>query len=418
MQLHRCWVAFIVLLNASVFAQLNSLPTCAQTCFASGVGGCASADIACICQSTSLNAITCCVSASCSTSDIDSTTNFARTLCSGAGITIDTNPSCANSPASAASSVARASSTTSRSPLSATSQTVPAQASVSSSILIRASSSAARSEGSASSTASSAPNTGQGSLATETTSQSGGLSTGAKIAIGVVIPIVFIAVLALVFFLLRRRKKSQRVGEQHLGVAETATNGTVMPSSGLMLAEGDDNEKQSPQYGVQERYDVGGYSAASWPREAVAPYSHAPNQDVPVHEADSGAVSTAYAQQHPVYQPQPHVNELAGAAVSPVTASEMSDNDRFTHPRELYNHNDWSQTHEMGTPSRAMSTYSESQTLAGDQGDTDEYLQALKAKRAKVAEEQERLRRMELLREEDERLEQAIEEYERRKGVK
>ena len=45
------------------------------------------------------------------------------------------------------------------------------------------------------------------------------------------------------------------------------------------------------------------------------------------------------------------------------------------------------------------------------------YLEELKAKRAAVAEERERLRRMEMLREEDERLEREIEEYEKMRGV-
>jgi hypothetical protein len=57
--------------------------------------------------------------------------------------------------------------------------------------------------------------------------------------------------------------------------------------------------------------------------------------------------------------------------------------------------------------------YSDDRNPAGNAGDRAEQLEALKERRAVVVEERERLRRMELLKEEDERLEREIAEIER-----
>lgn len=98
-----------------------------------------------------------------------------------------------------------------------------------------------------------------------------------------------------------------------------------------------------------------------------------------------------------------------------------ADNFPLSHgdPQEMRHPHDWTQRHELGTPSRTASVHSDSQTLtsAGEQRDRDMYLEKLEAKKAAVAEERDRLRRMEMLKEEDERLEKEIEDYKRSRGL-
>lgn len=88
-------------------------------------------------------------------------------------------------------------------------------------------------------------------------------------------------------------------------------------------------------------------------------------------------------------------------------------------PQEMRHPHDWTQRHELGTPSRTTSIHSDNLTpaSAGDQGERDIYLEKLKAKKAAIAEERSRLRKMEMLKEEDERLEKEIEDYKRSRGL-
>ncbi|KAJ8116460.1 hypothetical protein OPT61_g2110 [Boeremia exigua] len=109
-------VAAIATFSATVLGQGNlvgQIPQCAQSCFGTdNLGSCNLIDVACICGSSAITQVACCVLSSCSQSDIDTTINFATTLCRGAGVTLNTNPDCgaANSSASASSSASSASS--------------------------------------------------------------------------------------------------------------------------------------------------------------------------------------------------------------------------------------------------------------------------------------------------------------------
>ena len=236
-----------------------------------------------------------------------------------------------------------------------------------------------------------------------------------------VIPVVVIAVAALIFLLMRRRKRITQTGNQETGIDSTATGGPQMRESGLMVVA---NEHYD--HNVPEKPELHG-STTAIPLTS-SPYTQAAYQYPPALNANELPVPTTTpipAHYHTPYQHQPlhhpQANELPGpavaaASVSPVSAAELSDHDRWSHAHELRNQNDWSQTHELGVPSRAASVYSDAHTLTGDP-ERDVYLEELKAKRAAVAEERERLRRMEMLREEDERLEREIEEYEKMRGV-
>jgi hypothetical protein len=146
------------------------------------------------------------------------------------------------------------------------------------------------------------------------------------------------------------------------------------------------------------------------------------NNTSPIHAPPVSYPTTPYP-----YTAAQNTNELAGTAIPPINAAELSGNDHWSqpqqpsnngywsHPQELGSEGAWSHTHELG--SGAQSVYSDDRTLASEHRGRDEYLEELKAKRAAVAEERERLRRMEMLREEDERLEREIAEYEKMRGL-
>ncbi|KAG9238635.1 hypothetical protein BJ875DRAFT_450375 [Amylocarpus encephaloides] len=74
-------------------AQIDGLPTCAQSCVTkfttgSNIGGCPSINIQCICSSpTFLSGIACCLSGVCSASDQTAAVTFAKNFCSISGVT-------------------------------------------------------------------------------------------------------------------------------------------------------------------------------------------------------------------------------------------------------------------------------------------------------------------------------------------
>lgn len=102
-------------------------------------------------------------------------------------------------------------------------------------------------------------------------------------------------------------------------------------------------------------------------------------------------------------------------AGSGAVAYAIPHNDR----REMRHPHDWTQRHELGTMARTASVHSDKQTLtsAGEQGERDTYLEKLEPKKAAIAEERDRLRRMGMLKEEDERMEKEIEDYKRLQGI-
>ncbi|RCI15507.1 hypothetical protein L249_3546 [Ophiocordyceps polyrhachis-furcata BCC 54312] len=100
---------------------LNGLPPCAKDCVTknmsgSGVGGCPSADIGCICKNKDfLNNIACCLAKACKPEDQTKTIGFAKQLCNAAGVQVPEKVECADKDkaAAAASSTTRASSSSS-----------------------------------------------------------------------------------------------------------------------------------------------------------------------------------------------------------------------------------------------------------------------------------------------------------------
>ncbi|OWY50316.1 uncharacterized protein AALT_g7920 [Alternaria alternata] len=231
---------------------------------------------------------------------------------------------------------------------------------------------------------------------------SDGLSTGSKAAIGAIVPIVFIALLAIIFFLLRRRKQS-KASNWHPG-----TEVTDQPIPDLIVVENKSNRDIA-----LEKPELPGSTVAALPT-----YQSSTGNAAEAH------ASHTYSQAHYQY-PTPqqlHADETPnakGPEIPPASSADLSDNDWGSRPHELHTPNDWTQRHELGTQSRTASVYSDGQTLksAGDQGDKDMYLEKLEAKRTAVNEERERLRRMEMLREEDERLEREIDEYKKTRGL-
>jgi hypothetical protein len=78
-----------------VAAKSSNIPSCAQDCisqYTSGgnpIGNCTGPDVACICRnSTFINQVSCCVDGSCDSSDRDNAINYARGVCSAAGVFI------------------------------------------------------------------------------------------------------------------------------------------------------------------------------------------------------------------------------------------------------------------------------------------------------------------------------------------
>ncbi|KAF2033802.1 hypothetical protein EK21DRAFT_108591 [Setomelanomma holmii] len=90
-------VAAVAAFSSIAFGQgLDNLPQCAQTCFGGNTGSCGTADIACICGSSVIQQVSCCVFATCSQADIQTTIQFASTFCKLAGVTVNTAPTCAS----------------------------------------------------------------------------------------------------------------------------------------------------------------------------------------------------------------------------------------------------------------------------------------------------------------------------------
>ncbi|KAF2740435.1 hypothetical protein EJ04DRAFT_518746 [Polyplosphaeria fusca] len=90
---------------------LDQLPKCAQTCFGSDYGNCAPLDIGCVCGNTALiQKISCCVFATCTDAERDTTIKFAAGLCQANGVTVNTNPTCSSTVAASGSGSASTSS--------------------------------------------------------------------------------------------------------------------------------------------------------------------------------------------------------------------------------------------------------------------------------------------------------------------
>ncbi|KAL1798164.1 hypothetical protein ACET3X_002201 [Alternaria dauci] len=89
-------VAAVAAFCSTALAQglLDQIPTCAQACFGNNLGTCGIADIACICSSNAIDAVSCCVFDTCSQEDISATTQFAVQLCNLQNVDVNTAPSC------------------------------------------------------------------------------------------------------------------------------------------------------------------------------------------------------------------------------------------------------------------------------------------------------------------------------------
>ncbi|CAN9176425.1 unnamed protein product [Alternaria sp. RS040] len=89
-------IAAVAAFSSTALAQglLDQIPQCAQQCFGGNLGSCGVADIACICGSSVINDVSCCVFATCSQADIQSTTQFAVQLCNLQNVDVNTQPSC------------------------------------------------------------------------------------------------------------------------------------------------------------------------------------------------------------------------------------------------------------------------------------------------------------------------------------
>lgn len=234
-----------------------------------------------------------------------------------------------------------------------------------------------------------------------------GLSTGAKPAIGVVIPIVVIGLMAGALLLFRRRKRKSAASNRHVDADAPELVGPHIKGPVPITAGSGDTDKDA--YGRVELHNTS--LATQAPDLHPTPHQHAARADADELPGNPAIISSTTGST----RPQRHTTDLAGSPTTPATAAELSDNDRWSYPQELSNTNsDWSHMHELAAGPRSV--YSDDRTLASKRGGRDEYLEELKAKRAAVNEEWERLRRMEMLREEDERLEREIEEYEKTRG--
>ncbi|KAI4667922.1 hypothetical protein J4E81_000012 [Alternaria sp. BMP 2799] len=99
-------IAAAAALSSTALAQglLDQIPQCAQACFGGNLGSCGATDIACICESKIIDAVSCCVFATCSQSDIAATTQFGVEICKLQNIDVNTQPSCPSGSATASGS--------------------------------------------------------------------------------------------------------------------------------------------------------------------------------------------------------------------------------------------------------------------------------------------------------------------------
>ncbi|KAG5999444.1 hypothetical protein E4U54_001847 [Claviceps lovelessii] len=99
--------------------QLDKIPKCAYGCVTSyitgnNVAGCAPADIACVCSNKEfLGGISCCLEKDCNKDDIQSTIQFAASLCNASGVKTPSQLVCDKNSASTSASTTTASTTSS-----------------------------------------------------------------------------------------------------------------------------------------------------------------------------------------------------------------------------------------------------------------------------------------------------------------
>jgi hypothetical protein len=206
------------------------------------------------------------------------------------------------------------------------------------------------------------------------------------------VPVALICVAVLVFFILRRRRQTRATFGRH-GIETTDPDNSHVSASGLIVVE------------------------------TKTPYNTTLGK--PELHGDSMTVlkSTPHTAYDTTYKPSAGLaSELDSASnfnVPPVVSNEHVSVSYEVESQDARPDGDRHHTHELGVASRAPSLHSDSRTLTSvsEQIERDVYLEKLEAKKAAITEERERLRRMEMLREEDERLEREIEEYKRTKGV-
>ncbi|KAK2065379.1 hypothetical protein LY76DRAFT_331088 [Colletotrichum caudatum] len=119
---------------AGLAAAQTDLPKCAQSCvtqFTSGtaIAGCSNLDVKCICSNDNfLDGIACCLAKACQEADQKAAVQYAKNICTGAGVTVPDQVVCKS--ANAASTSATGTSPTQASPSQASpSQTSPSQTS-------------------------------------------------------------------------------------------------------------------------------------------------------------------------------------------------------------------------------------------------------------------------------------------------
>jgi hypothetical protein len=242
-------------------------------------------------------------------------------------------------------------------------------------------------------------------------------STGTKtktdvvVPIAVVVPVVVIGLVALVIFLYRR-KKGARVGKG--GQRKSRVDKEFQePGSGLMVAAVEQVEEDThpkPELASTVATLPSGIAPGSYPQT-----QHSQTQYPPPSQHGANELYSQHG-----------TSELHGVTATRMHTSEPSNHDRWSQAQELHSKAQVPlvqelcsergfQSHDLGTTnaSSVETMYSDDRNPASNAGDRAEQLEALKERRAVVVEERERLRRMELLKEEDERLEREIAEIER-----
>ncbi|OLN95940.1 GPI-anchored CFEM domain protein [Colletotrichum chlorophyti] len=105
--------ALAIALAGLAAAQDTQLPSCAQGCVnqyttGSGIAGCSQVDIKCICSNAGfLDGIACCLAGACPKSDQDKAVQFAKNICTGAGVAVPDQVVCKGTNTTASASGAQ-----------------------------------------------------------------------------------------------------------------------------------------------------------------------------------------------------------------------------------------------------------------------------------------------------------------------
>ncbi|KAK4112059.1 hypothetical protein N656DRAFT_798419 [Canariomyces notabilis] len=98
-------VLLSIALAGSAVAQLDGLPSCAQSCanqyLTGGIPGCGTADVQCICGNSGfISGIACCLAGVCDAADQTSAVAFASGICGAAGVSVPSAVTCTSTTSS------------------------------------------------------------------------------------------------------------------------------------------------------------------------------------------------------------------------------------------------------------------------------------------------------------------------------